>query len=215
MRNPWEEIALEDYEAHMSLASVRQLQTMDEMMAGQLNDYPARTAVVFGVAGGNGLRHGAGLERVYGVDINPEYLAACQRRCACLKDAFVPVLADVSDPRCALPRAELAVANLFVEYVGYAAFAAAVGKTAPRWVSVGIQLNEGDGFVSDSPYLHVFDGLESVHTQMEEAPLTAALAEAGYRPLLRRRYPLPNGKALLRLDYEAAGPRAPAKQKDG
>lgn len=201
MKNPWESIPLEDYEAHMSLDAVRQMQTMDEMMAGQLNDYPARTALVFGVAGGNGLRHGTGLERIYGVDINRAYLEACRRRCDFLKDAFVPVLADVTDPGCPLPRAELAVANLFVEYVGYAAFAAAVQRVAPRYVSVGIQLNGEDGFVSDSPYLHVFDGLEAVHTQMEEAPLTAALAAVGYRPLLTRQYPLPNGKALVRLDY--------------
>lgn len=206
MRNPWEDISLSDYEAHMSLDSVRQLQTMDEMMAGQLNDYPARSALVFGVAGGNGLRHAdpARLERVYGVDINREYLAACRDRCAFLGEAFVPVLADAADPACPLPKAELVVANLFVEYVGYDAFAAAVEKVAPRWVSVGIQLNEGDGFVSDSPYLHVFDGLEAVHTQMEEAPLTAALASVGFHLLQSRRFPLPNGKALLRLDYGRA-----------
>ena len=30
--NPWEDISLEDYEAHMSLDSVRQLQLMNAIM---------------------------------------------------------------------------------------------------------------------------------------------------------------------------------------
>ena len=32
MKNPWEEIPLADYESHMKLASVMQLQAMNEMM---------------------------------------------------------------------------------------------------------------------------------------------------------------------------------------
>ena len=32
MKNPWEEIRLDDYENHMSLESVRQLQAMNGMM---------------------------------------------------------------------------------------------------------------------------------------------------------------------------------------
>ena len=32
MNNPWEEIKLDDYEKHMSLDSVKQLQTMNKMM---------------------------------------------------------------------------------------------------------------------------------------------------------------------------------------
>ena len=41
MQNPWEKIPLKDYEAHMSLESVRQLQAMHEIMRDQLNVYPA------------------------------------------------------------------------------------------------------------------------------------------------------------------------------
>lgn len=36
MRNPWEEIELSDYENHMSLKSVFQLQAMNQMMKEQL-----------------------------------------------------------------------------------------------------------------------------------------------------------------------------------
>ncbi len=50
--NPWEEISLSDYENHMSLDSVKQLQAMNEMMKKQFVSYSVSTAMVLGVAGG-------------------------------------------------------------------------------------------------------------------------------------------------------------------
>lgn len=37
MKNPWEEIPLADYENHMKLDTVLQLQTLNEMMKGQFD----------------------------------------------------------------------------------------------------------------------------------------------------------------------------------
>lgn len=39
MKNPWEEIALNDYESHMKLDQVMQLQTMNRMMKEQFYQY--------------------------------------------------------------------------------------------------------------------------------------------------------------------------------
>ena len=39
MNNPWEEIKLDDYEKHMSLDSVKQLQTINKMMKEQFDAY--------------------------------------------------------------------------------------------------------------------------------------------------------------------------------
>lgn len=57
MNNPWEEIKLDDYEKHMSLDSVKQLQTINKMMKEQFDAYQVNTAMIFGIAGGNGLEH--------------------------------------------------------------------------------------------------------------------------------------------------------------
>lgn len=46
MVNPWEEISLSDYENHMKLDSVMQLQTMDQMRKGQLNTYPVSSVKI-------------------------------------------------------------------------------------------------------------------------------------------------------------------------
>lgn len=58
-----------------------------------------------------------------------------------------------------LPHADLVIANLLVEYIGYPRFQRAVTQIHPAYVSCIIQINVDDSFVSDSPYLHVFDGL--------------------------------------------------------
>lgn len=39
MKNPWEEIPLSDYEDHMKLNSVMQLQALNKMMECQFNAY--------------------------------------------------------------------------------------------------------------------------------------------------------------------------------
>ncbi|MCR4703584.1 MAG: hypothetical protein K5665_07985 [Saccharofermentans sp.] len=84
MRNPWKEINLDDYEKHMSLHSVMQLQTMNRIMKAQFGDYPVVSAMVLGVAGGNGLEHidPDKYQTVYGVDINDEYLHVVEKRYA-------------------------------------------------------------------------------------------------------------------------------------
>ncbi len=66
-----------------------------------------------------------------------------------------------------------------------------------------IQINtEEETWVSDSPYLHAFDGLDAVHHQMDEETLTKAMNEIGYRPLKTEEYLLLNGKKLVMLDFE-------------
>ena len=207
MKNPWEEISLDDYENHMSLDSVRQLQAMNALMKEQFEAYPVHTAMVLGVAGGNGIEHvrPEKYRTVYCVDINEEYLNAVRERYAG-KPAVQCLRADLTEKADRLPDAELVIANLLIEYIGYPAFISVIRKVNPEYVSCVIQINTDEkNWVSDSPYLHVFDGLDRVHHQMEESALTAAMKEAGYTGILRAEEALPNGKALVRLDYRRTG----------
>ena len=57
MENPWKSIKLSDYENHMKSDAVMQLQTLNCMMKEQLNTFPAHSAMILGIAGGNGLEH--------------------------------------------------------------------------------------------------------------------------------------------------------------
>ena len=204
MSNPWEEISLNDYENHMSLDSVKQLQIMNSIMKEQFEDYPVSTAMVLGVAGGNGLEHVSRdkYRTVYGVDINEDYLRIVSERYAHLSDVLKCLKIDLINDADQLPGAQLLIANLLIEYIGYDAFQRVVCKVNPEYVSCLIQINVDDKqWVSDSPYLHAFDGLDEVHHQMDEKSLLTKMQEIGYKDILQARIPLPNGKAFIRMDF--------------
>ncbi|MBE6864364.1 MAG: methyltransferase type 11 [Ruminococcus flavefaciens] len=205
MSNPWEEISLDDYEKHMSLDSVRQLQALDSLMKEQFAAYPVETAAVMGVAGGNGLEHidTDKFRIVYGVDINADYLRAVSQRYTQLSEVLECLHINLINETEKLPQAQLLIANLLIEYIGCGAFQRAVLQTAPRYVSCVIQINtDAEQWVSESPYLRAFDRLDEVHHQMEEETLSAAMNDIGYSLILKETYPLPNGKALVRLDFK-------------
>lgn len=201
--NPWREIELSDYENHMKLDSVMQLQTLNQMMKNQLNAYYVDSIMVLGIAGGNGLEYISPEKYsvVYGVDVNPQYLREVEKRYknldGTLKCLCVDLLTEVSK----LPTADFVIANLLIEYIGYDCFKAVVSRVKPKYVSCGIQINSGSEFVSDSPYLHVFDGLNSVHHQMDSDNLTRTMGDVGYESISTNEYLLPNGKKLVQIDF--------------
>jgi len=203
MSNPWEEISISDYENHMSLENVYQLQVLNKMMGEQFEAYVIDTVMILGIAGGNGLEHirREKISRVYGVDVNCDYLALCRERYAALGDTFESICADLLDEGLCLPCADLLIANLLIEYIGYECFTRVVETVKPKYVSCVIQINTGESFVSDSPYIHAFDCLEAVHHQMEEQALTAAMGGIDYRLKYTSEELLPNGKKLVRLDF--------------
>ena len=208
MPNPWKKISLDDYEKHMSLDSVRQLQALDAIMQEQFAAYPVETAAVLGVAGGNGLEHIATdkFRTVYGIDINADYLRAVSQRYPQLSEVLKCLHIDLINETEKLPQAQLLIANLLIEYIGYGAFQRAVLQTAPEYVSCVIQINtDEEQWVSESPYLRAFDRLDEVHNQMEEKALTAAMNDIGYSLILQESFSLPNGKALVRLDFKKEG----------
>lgn len=204
MRNPWQEISLDDYENHMKLDSVMQLQTLDTMMKEQLHDYSVSSVMILGIAGGNGLRHVPTdrISKIYGVDINPRYLEETAVRYRYMGETLECLCVDLCGNLEELPRADMVIANLLVEYIGYEAFQRVVKKVSPPIVSCGIQINGEGSWVSDSPYIHVFDDLDKVHHQMEEQGLEETMSAAGYVLSRRVEYPLPNGKKLVMIDFK-------------
>lgn len=52
------------------------------------------------------------------------------------------------------------------------------------------------------PYIHAFDRLDEVHHQMEQGALTSAMRAVGFSLILQKSEKLPNGKALVRMDYQ-------------
>ncbi len=204
MSNPWEKINLSDYEKHMSLDTVYQLQALSEMMHEQFYTYDVNSIMILGIAGGNGLEHidRTRINKVYGVDVNKDFLKECEMRYSELQGVFEPIHADLLSEELQLPTSQLLIANLLVEYIGYECFQKVVKMVSPEYISCIIQINTGDSFVSDSPYLHAFDCLDEVHHQMEEDELILSMEDIEYKTERIREKELPNGKKFVRIDFK-------------
>jgi predicted TPR repeat methyltransferase len=184
---------------------VGQLQRLHEITGEQLAAHPARAVGVLGIAGGNGLDliNPETTDAVYGYDINPDYLAACDAR---YRDRFGDRLRLIEtriDRSVTIERVDLLIANLIVEYIGldeFVAFAAANARSIGvlSWV---VQQNSAEGFVSSTEYASSFDALASVSSDIDPETLTSAMSDEAFVALDRREYPLPNGKALVRNDF--------------
>lgn len=204
MKNPWEDISLDDYENHMKLDSVRQLQAMNQMMKNQFELYPVDTIMILGIAGGNGLEHiqKGQYKKIYGVDINPYYLQKVSQRYKYLEDTLECLCIDLLTEYQKLPHADIVMANLLIEYIGYQCFQEVINQVKPQVVSCIIQVNVEETWISQSPYLHVFDQLEKVHHQIEGESLENIMATIHYQLINTFEYLLPNGKKLVQMDYE-------------
>lgn len=204
MKNPWEEIPLNDYENHMKLGSVMQLQALNQMMKRQLDAYPVSSVMILGIAGGNGLEHiqKYRFQKIYGVDVNADYLQEAVKRYSGLKGLLECLCIDLLKDADTLPKADMIIANLIIEYIGYECFQHVVRHVNSKYVSCIIQINTEDSWVSDSPYLHVFDKLNQVHSQINGSRLEQAMLEIDYNMINTFDYLLPNGKKLVQLDFE-------------
>lgn len=56
--------------------------------------------------------------------------------------------------------------------------------------------------MSDSPYLHTFDGLEQVHHQIEEHTLEQAMLEIEYRSIKTLERISAEWEKLVQIDFE-------------
>jgi len=202
--NPWEDILLEDYENHMKLENIRQLQTLNGIINEQLYRYAVSEVAILGIAGGNGLEHidPARIKTVYGIDINQQYLDTCKKRFPELDDTLVTKKMDLSDDGVVLPDVDLVIADLTIEYIGITHFIAGLKKTHPAYVSCVIQQNMGGGFVSESPYAEVLSSLSDIHEDIDETDLTESMKDCGYELIFREEIPLPNSKSFICLDFK-------------
>jgi hypothetical protein len=203
--HPWRGIDLDVCEQHMGDPRVGQLQRLHDITEEQLAAYPSRAIGVLGIAGGNGLDliDPETADAVYGYDINPDYLAACEAR---YRDDFgdrLHLIETRIDRSVTIERVDLLIANLIIEYVGideFVAFAAANARSIGV-LSCVIQRNDAEGFVSSTDYASSFEALASVSSDIDPETLTSAMSDVGFVALERHEYPLPNGKALVREDF--------------
>lgn len=203
MRNPWQNIDIKDYENHMSSDTVMQLQALNEITKQQLEEYDCKTVCFFGIAGGNGLEHikNNKYTKVFCIDINIQYLGVCKERHSYLGDRMCIIETDLSDVDALIPKTELVIANLIIEYIGIDAFVHQIKKAEPNSVSCVIQNKGVDRFVSISGYEGALHKLDSIHTFVVSYELISKMDIAGYKCTKQIKTLLPNGKSFTRLEF--------------
>ncbi len=119
MRNPWLDIPLADYEAHMESPEVAQAQMIAGTLADLLETHRPQSLAVIGCAGGNGFDRvdRSRTTRVVGVDINPMYLAEARRRFDGAFDELELSCADVGTDELTFAPVDLIFAALIFEHV--------------------------------------------------------------------------------------------------
>ena len=202
MTNPWTSILLEDYENHMNSNEVQQYPILNKIMDLQLNSYKYKSVIVLGSGGGNGLEYANRNSEIYCVDVNSEFLEETKNRYSDIKNLKTLCL-DLRTDFQKLQQADLIIANLLIEYIGYSAFKSIIEWVKPQYVSCVIQVDSDKSFVSESKYIHKFDSLESIHTSINADILNDTLNLIGYKPIYKKENILPNKKMLLQLDFKA------------
>ena len=199
MRNPWLDVPLADYEAHMALPQVGQAQLLRELLGAVLDECAPRSVAVLGCAGGNGLEQAVarGLERVVGIDLNPDYVASARARFTQVPSVELEVRNLETDSLGIAP-VELVYAGLLFEHVDPAQVLDRVlPLLAPAGTLVAVlQLpSAAVDTITPSPFM----SLKSLAAVMHLVPperLRELAVERGYVPLDARTVPTSGGKRL-------------------
>jgi trans-aconitate methyltransferase len=114
--NPWLDIPLADYEAHMALPHVGQAELLAARLDAAVREHAPASLAVLGCAGGNGFERLPESLRVVGVDVNAAYVAAARSRHAARLARLELHVADVECDALAIEPVDLVYAALFFEY---------------------------------------------------------------------------------------------------
>ena len=208
MSNPWLEIPLEEYEAHMSSASVGQAQYLADALEELVLTHSPKSIAVIGCSGGNGFDRipPATVERVVGVDINPEYIAKTRGRFTGRFNQFELLCEDVLSPMCTFPPVDLVFAGLLFEYVDCGPGLASIRDLVrpEGHLSVVLQLpSETTAAVSPSPYVSLRK-LEPILTFISPNIFSDYAGTLGLTVQRSRRTVLKSGKAFHEFLFQAS-----------
>lgn len=155
--NPWIKINIDEYEGHMSDASVLQLQALNSLFKNLLDEHKPTSICVPGCSSGNGFEHidVSRTKRIVGIDINKDFLKTANERYSKKIPGLELIDGDFADVDFENNSFDLIFAALFFEYVD---LENAIRKIA-SWLKTGgrvmavLQLpNEKGSPVSDTKY---------------------------------------------------------------
>ncbi len=136
--NPWLSIPAADYEGHMRSPQVGQLQFLSRVFGELLGQFNPRKIAVVGCATGNGFEHidAEHIERIIGIDIQPDYLELLRERFADRLPDLELICKDVVECELEDSSLDFIFAGLLFEYVDPTAVLACFAK----WLQLGGRL---------------------------------------------------------------------------
>ena len=157
MDNPWLDIPLADYEAHMALPSVGQARLIADELDILVKRHAPLSVAVIGCAGGNGFDSfvGTGVGRLIGLDLNPEYIERARARYQGRVPGLELYVADIQASEALFEPVDLIYVALVLEYVDLARTMSVLGChcKANGVLAVLSQLpHDTIAHVSPSPY---------------------------------------------------------------
>jgi hypothetical protein len=186
MRNPWLDIPLSDYEAHMALPTVGQSQLIAHELDILVRTYCPGSVAIIGCAGGNGFDCvvGTSVSRVAAVDLNPEYIERARVRYEGRIPGLELHIADIQASESLFDPVDLLYVALVLEYVDLARTMSFLGSHCnPNGVlAVLFQLpHETMAHVSPSPYISL-RLLEPGMRLISQEELQRQARHAGFAP---------------------------------
>lgn len=202
--NPWLELPLEDYEAHMASPAVGQAPLIAQILSGLVSAHAISSMALLGAAGGNGLDEidPAQVERVVAVDINPAYLRICAQRHARRFRSFECRHDDINRAVPSFAAVDLAYAALVAEYVDEQAFAD-YASTAVRQGGLLAVLVQRPGATAQKVTPSPVPGVAALgrgFTYVDVESLSARMASVGFAMPSLTPFATPAGKAFLLLE---------------
>ncbi|MGD8413326.1 MAG: class I SAM-dependent methyltransferase [Candidatus Latescibacterota bacterium] len=204
-RSPWLDIPAADYEGHMSLEWVGQLQALNRLFEEIMVTFEPRRLAVLGCATGNGFEHidPEVTEAVVAVDINPSYLDVLTDRYGAQLPGLRVVCGDALKANIEPDSLDHVHAGLFFEYVEPKPMLERIVTwlTPGGVLSVALQLpSDRSGPVTDTPY-ETLELLEPAMRLVDPGALGAAAAGAGLSERKSFDVELKQGKKLRVIYY--------------
>ncbi len=210
MRNPWLDIAADDYVGHMTSPEVGQLPVLSRLLGEALDEFRPGDLLLIGCSTGNGLCHVDPVvtHRVTGVDINPEYLRRLAEQFPHPGFELTLTCADVMAYRFAADTFDLVHCALLFEYLDWPRLVGEVGRTVRTGGGLSVVLQRPSDVVpAVTPTTYAsLRRLESLFQFVDPAAVIARARVCGFELRSQRAEPLNSGKAFDVLHFRKVDP---------
>ncbi len=202
MDNPWLKISHSDYENHM--IEVGQTKILNNLTKYCIDKYLPENFAILGCATGNGLEHIKPeiTNRVYAIDINPEYLVIIREKFDNKINDLKTYNLDIGKDELTLKSVDLFFIGLVLEYVDPQKSLKKIINTLNESgiLMIIIQKNKQTTIVSKTKYKSL-EKLEDISNEVNEVEINRFILSENMELINRKEIKLTKNKSFIILEY--------------